>query len=53
VCASFENSDVKYCFLSCAEEDLVPAAGGMNGAGGAIAVDANEYCEREAHPRFL
>lgn len=53
VCASFENSDVKYCFLSCEEEDLVPAAGGMTGAGGAIAVDANEYCEREAHPRFL
>jgi hypothetical protein len=53
VCASFENSDVKYCFLSCEEEDLVPAAGGMTGAGGAVAVDANEYCEREAHPRFL
>jgi hypothetical protein len=53
VCASFENSDKKYCFLSCEEEDLVPAAGGAPGAGGTSAVDANEYCEREAHPRFL
>jgi hypothetical protein len=51
VCASFENSDKKYCFLSCDDEDLVPAAGGAS-SGGASAVDANEYCEREANPRF-
>ena len=50
VCASFENSDQKYCFLSCEDEDLVPGAGGM---GGAVAVDADGYCEREAHERFL
>jgi hypothetical protein len=49
VCASFENTDVKYCFLSCEDEDLV-AAGGAAGASG---VDANEYCEREANPRFI
>jgi hypothetical protein len=53
VCASFENSDKKYCFLSCEDEDLVPGSGGMTGAGGAVAVDSNEYCEREAHERFL
>lgn len=53
VCASFENSDKKYCFLSCEDGDLVAGAAGMTGAGGAQAVDANEYCEREAHPRFL
>lgn len=53
VCASFENSDKRYCFLSCEDEDVVPGAGGMNGAGGGAAVDANEYCEREAHERFL
>jgi hypothetical protein len=55
VCASFENTDVKYCFLSCEDADLVPAqggAGGMSGVAGAGAVDANEYCEREANPRF-
>jgi hypothetical protein len=51
VCSSFENANVKYCFLSCEDEDLVPA-GGAGNAAGAGAVDANEYCEREAHPRF-
>jgi hypothetical protein len=51
VCASFENTDKKYCFLSCEDADLVPAAGGAS-SGGASAVDANEYCEREANPRF-
>ncbi|HVJ18231.1 MAG TPA: hypothetical protein VM686_22580, partial [Polyangiaceae bacterium] len=51
VCAPFENTGKKYCFLSCEDEDLV-AAGGAGGGGGASAVDANEYCEREAHPRF-
>lgn len=52
VCAPFENTGKKYCFLSCEDEDLVPAAGGAPGAGGADAVDAIEYCEREANPRF-
>jgi len=49
VCAPFENTDVKYCFLSCEDEDLVAAGG----SGGASDIDANEYCEREAHPRFV
>ncbi|HEV8246814.1 MAG TPA: hypothetical protein VGP93_13645 [Polyangiaceae bacterium] len=50
VCASFENAGVKYCFLSCEDADLV-AAGGA-GVGGAASVDATEYCQREANPRF-
>ena len=53
VCAPFENTGKKYCFLSCEDADLVPAAGGAPGAGGAAGVEANEYCEREAHPRFI
>ncbi len=48
VCASFENTGVKYCFLSCEDADLVA----VGGAGGGGNIDANTYCEQEANPRF-
>ncbi len=48
VCASFENTGVKYCFLSCEDADLVA----VGGAGGGANIDANTYCEEQANPRF-
>lgn len=51
VCASFENTDKKYCFLSCEEEDIAKAAdGGFTDAGTTDGggFDRNEYCHRNA-----
>jgi hypothetical protein len=50
VCASFENSTVKYCFLSCEDSDINNAAdGGFTDAGlvdGGF--DGEEYCHKNA-----
>jgi hypothetical protein len=40
VCAPFESSGMKMCFLSCEAEDL-------------DGQDETEFCEENAHPRFL
>jgi len=47
VCSPFESTGQNMCFLSCEPEDLVPADGGP------AAVDAEEYCQREASPAFI
>jgi len=51
VCASFENSADKYCFLSCEDDDIAKAAdGGFTDAGTVDGggIDGNEYCHRNA-----
>jgi hypothetical protein len=51
VCASFENSAVKYCFLSCEDTDIRNAAdGGLTDAGvvDGGGFDGEEYCHTNA-----
>src|SRR5690606_27500335 len=50
VCSPFTSTGSKYCFLSCEDEDLRAADGGL--PDGAV-LDADEYCKREAHPDFI
>jgi hypothetical protein len=49
VCAPFESTGAKYCFLSCEAADLRPAADAGTDAG---AIDPNAYCQREATAQF-
>jgi hypothetical protein len=50
VCAPFESTGKKYCFLSCEDADLRPPADA--GADASSPVDPNEYCRREALESF-
>ena len=47
VCAPFESTGTKMCFLSCEGADLVPPDGGTG------PVDEWEYCQREASSEFI
>jgi hypothetical protein len=53
VCAPFESTGLKLCFLSCEDADVVAGSAGAGGAGGAGAIDGNAFCEREANPDFI
>jgi hypothetical protein len=54
VCAPFESTGLRLCFLSCEGEDLRPGVDAGTLADGApLEVDANEFCQREAHPAFV
>lgn len=49
VCASFENSPDKYCFLSCEDADIASATdAGASDAGS----DGDQYCQKNANPEF-
>lgn len=50
VCASFENEDEKYCFLSCEDEDI--ARGTDAGLSEAGTVDGDDYCHANANREF-
>lgn len=48
VCAPFESTGQKMCFLSCEGSDLRTADGGTTGD-----IDEQEYCQREANDDFI
>ena len=48
VCASFENANEKYCFLSCESADIAAAPDG----GGVDAGADNEYCKKNVSTEF-
>lgn len=55
VCAPFENTGRKVCFLSCEPGDIrLPGDGGTTLADGAPAfADGNAFCQKEANPDFI
>lgn len=55
VCASFENSADKYCFLSCEDSDITKAVDGGFSEAGTVdggGTDGDEYCHSNASDEF-
>ncbi len=52
VCSPFESTGMRFCFLSCEDEDLRPADAGAPDSA-TPDVDPGEYCRREAHEDFI
>ena len=49
VCAPFESTGERYCFLGCEDADI---ADGTARVGADPSIGADEYCARYAHPSF-
>lgn len=54
VCASFENTDKKYCFLSCEEADIASATDAGASDAGVLdgGFDGNQYCVKNTSAEF-